>query len=234
MKCSNSTEGPFRVGTNMPNPEKLPTAEQLVGVIKRLIEGNDLRAHHGEDLIGVLMKCGAFHDTDPDIDPHTGDTPGMMALVHAVEAHVTTTYWQRHPPSGSVSPKPEMKSAFLMHQGKPWLRYSWPEGTNPPCFQCGVTVFHPSMDGPLVCPSCDMGKTWMSFRARERFERSSVLKIRLAQTEEDQARVREVGGDPFPSTVPNLAGEMAWLKAVEADEARAISEITEEVPKEDA
>jgi hypothetical protein len=38
--------------------------EILVGVIARLIYENDLLKAHGEDTIGVLMKCGVFHDTD--------------------------------------------------------------------------------------------------------------------------------------------------------------------------
>lgn len=35
--------------------------EHLLGVLKRLIDENMLRERHGEDTIGVLMKCGAFH-----------------------------------------------------------------------------------------------------------------------------------------------------------------------------
>lgn len=212
--------------------EILPTAEQLVGVIKRLIEGNDLRAHHGEDLIGVLMKCGAFHDTDPDRDPRKGDSPGLMALVHALDRCELTTYWQRHP--DPVTAPVVMQHAFLCHQGRPWLRFSWPEGTDPPCFQCGQTVTRASGDGPLVCLSCSMGTHQGSMRMRERASRSSVLRIRLAQTDEDRARVREVGGDPEPTTVPDLAGELAWQRADEEDQAHFLDLITDDTAKDDA
>lgn len=35
--------------------------EALIDVLARLIVRNDLHLQHGEDTIGVLMKCGAFH-----------------------------------------------------------------------------------------------------------------------------------------------------------------------------
>jgi hypothetical protein len=38
------------------------TVEQLIGVLRRLIDDNRLRERHGEDTVGVLMKCGAFHE----------------------------------------------------------------------------------------------------------------------------------------------------------------------------
>jgi hypothetical protein len=41
------------------------TVDQLIGVLRRLICDNNLHARHGEDTIGVLMKCGAFHEA-PD------------------------------------------------------------------------------------------------------------------------------------------------------------------------
>jgi hypothetical protein len=41
------------------------TAEDnLVRVLRRVIDENKLREAHGEDTLGVLMKCGAFHDTE--------------------------------------------------------------------------------------------------------------------------------------------------------------------------
>ena len=36
------------------------TEEQLVPILSALIDENKLRENHGEDTIGVLMKCGAF------------------------------------------------------------------------------------------------------------------------------------------------------------------------------
>ena len=36
----------------------------LVPVIAALIEENNLCKQHGEDTIGVLMKCGAFQHVD--------------------------------------------------------------------------------------------------------------------------------------------------------------------------
>jgi hypothetical protein len=36
------------------------TVEQLIEVLRLLIDENKLREGHGEDTIGVLMKCGAF------------------------------------------------------------------------------------------------------------------------------------------------------------------------------
>jgi len=38
------------------------TPDQLVGVIRRLIDAYELRKRTGEDTIGVLLKCGAFHE----------------------------------------------------------------------------------------------------------------------------------------------------------------------------
>lgn len=38
--------------------------EDLVRVLRRVLDENKLREAHGEDTIGVLMKCGAFHDTE--------------------------------------------------------------------------------------------------------------------------------------------------------------------------
>jgi hypothetical protein len=36
----------------------------LVRVLRRVLDDNTLREAHGEDTLGVLMKCGAFHDTE--------------------------------------------------------------------------------------------------------------------------------------------------------------------------
>ena len=38
--------------------------EDLVRVLRRVLDDNKLREAHGEDTLGVLMKCGAFHDTE--------------------------------------------------------------------------------------------------------------------------------------------------------------------------
>jgi hypothetical protein len=43
----------------------------------------------------------------------------------------------------------------------------------PPCLYCGTPVTRPSMDGPLVCGPCDMGRNadgskWTGAQARER------------------------------------------------------------------
>lgn len=38
------------------------TSEALVRVLRRVIDANKLREAHGEDTIGVLMKCGAFDE----------------------------------------------------------------------------------------------------------------------------------------------------------------------------
>ena len=38
--------------------------EDLVRVLRRVLDENKLREAHGEDTLGVLMKCGAFHDTE--------------------------------------------------------------------------------------------------------------------------------------------------------------------------
>lgn len=40
------------------------TPDQLIGVLRRIIADNHLRERHGEDTIGVLMKCGAFRESD--------------------------------------------------------------------------------------------------------------------------------------------------------------------------
>lgn len=44
----------------------------------------------------------------------------------------------------------------------------------PPCLYCGEPVERPSMDGPLVCASCDCGRnkdgtSWTSEQAKERY-----------------------------------------------------------------
>ena len=40
--------------------------ELLVKVIRRLFDGNNLKRLNREDTIGVLMRCGAFHDLGLD------------------------------------------------------------------------------------------------------------------------------------------------------------------------
>jgi len=46
-------------------PTLTRTAEDdLVRVLRRVLDENKLREAHGEDTLGVLMKCGAFHDTE--------------------------------------------------------------------------------------------------------------------------------------------------------------------------
>lgn len=47
----------------------------LVAVIAALINDNQLREKHGEDTMGVLMKCGAFR------------TVNVVELARAVDAH---------------------------------------------------------------------------------------------------------------------------------------------------
>lgn len=113
-----------------------------------------------------------------------------------------------------------MPTAIVNHKGKPWLLVHWPEGTFPPCLWCGNPVDRPSADGPLVCPLCDMGAgsgpdgraTWMEVSARRRRCREAVFNIRVAQTESDKARIREVGGDPEPTSAPDLAVEQEWVR----------------------
>ena len=44
------------------------TDEQLIGVLARLIQTNDLHRWNREDTIGILMRCGAFHEGGEDPD----------------------------------------------------------------------------------------------------------------------------------------------------------------------
>jgi hypothetical protein len=44
----------------------VPMDMRLVGVLKRVLAENKLRELHGEDTIGVLMKCGAFHESQDE------------------------------------------------------------------------------------------------------------------------------------------------------------------------
>jgi len=72
------------------------TQDQLIAIIARLIEFGQLRERHGEDTIGVLMKCGAFHEfgtaKGPPFSPvHRGGSSGdpddpLVDLAAAVEA----------------------------------------------------------------------------------------------------------------------------------------------------
>ena len=50
--------------------------EDLVRVLRRVLDENKLREAHGEDTIGVLMKCGAFYDTE---------VAALAARIEAVE-----------------------------------------------------------------------------------------------------------------------------------------------------
>lgn len=57
----------------------------------------------------------------------------------------------------------------------------------PPCLFCGEAVTQPSMDGPLVCGSCDCGRNrdgskWTNAQADERWKhrRAQVAKYREA------------------------------------------------------
>jgi hypothetical protein len=58
----------------------------------------------------------------------------------------------------------------------------------PPCLYCGTPVTRPSMDGPLVCGPCDMGRNadgskWTGEQARERrsYFRTKINEYRAAQ-----------------------------------------------------
>jgi hypothetical protein len=123
-----------------------------------------------------------------------------------------------------------MNRALLMHRGRPWLRFSWPEGEHPPCLWCGESVVEPSMDGPLVCGRCDAGfgsgddgkMTSYEHRYRQEHIRRAVAEIRLAQTDEDRAAIQEAGGDPEPATAPPLAIEAAWLERVKEADAETL------------
>ncbi len=52
--------------------------QQLVRVMARLIRDNDLHKRHGEDTIGILVKCGAFHE-------NRGDEHFIVELAHAID-----------------------------------------------------------------------------------------------------------------------------------------------------
>jgi len=45
----------------LPKPQR-PTVEDLTRTLARVIYENDLGGKHGEDTIGVLMRCGAFKE----------------------------------------------------------------------------------------------------------------------------------------------------------------------------
>jgi hypothetical protein len=45
---------------------------------------------------------------------------------------------------------------------------------------------------------------------RRRRLRRAVLDIRVAQTDADKARIRELGGDPDPFSAPDIIVEQAW------------------------
>ena len=55
LDCEDGTVGPAHART---------AEEDLVRVLRRVLDDNTLREAHGEDTLGVLMKCGAFHDTE--------------------------------------------------------------------------------------------------------------------------------------------------------------------------
>jgi hypothetical protein len=51
-------------GVVPPSTPVLTAEDNLVRVLRRVLDENKLREAHGEDTLGVLMKCGAFHDTE--------------------------------------------------------------------------------------------------------------------------------------------------------------------------
>jgi hypothetical protein len=62
----------------------------------------------------------------------------------------------------------------------------------PPCLFCGEPVVHPSMDGPLVCGSCDCGRNrdgskWTEAQAEERWahRKAQVAKYRAAAAKKE-------------------------------------------------
>lgn len=52
-------------------------------------------------------------------------------------------------------PEPDEERAYIIGAVPPQVRVVI-KGV-PPCLWCGEPVYHLSMDGPLVCGSCDMG-----------------------------------------------------------------------------
>lgn len=80
---------------------------------------------------------------------------------------------------------------YRIHQneaftGKPDLIVEY-DG-DPPCLYCNEPVTSPSMDGPLVCPWCDMGKnkdgtkwTWQENKARHDNFAKRIQEIRANQ-----------------------------------------------------
>lgn len=108
-----------------------------------------------------------------------------------------------------------MNRALLMHRGRPWLRFSWPEGEHPPCLWCGRcdAGFGSGDDGKM---------TSYEHRYRQEHIRRAVAEIRLAQTDEDRAAIQEAGGDPEPATAPPLAIEAAWLERVKEADAETL------------
>ena len=93
---------------------------------------------------------------------------------------------QRDTPFGKWPPLPdETRSYYITRSllGMPPMRVDY-TGT-PPCLWCGEPVWSPSMDGPLVCPPCDMNPP-----TRENQERFRANLKRIA--EEDWNRT----GDP--------------------------------------
>jgi hypothetical protein len=57
--------------------EERAAEDNLVRVLRRVLDENKLREAHGEDTLGVLMKCGAFHDTE---------VAALAARIDALEA----------------------------------------------------------------------------------------------------------------------------------------------------
>ncbi len=78
-----------------------------------------------------------------------------------------TTYWIRR----DISGQPPLR---VDHEGPP------------PCLWCGEPVLSPSMDGPLVCGLCDMGRLgehWMNYSARKQHLRYCIDHIIATQPE---------------------------------------------------
>jgi hypothetical protein len=79
-----------------------------------------------------------------------------------------------------ISPKPDEERSYMIGTFNPiHVRI---KGI-PPCLWCGEPVTDPSMDGPLVCPWCDMGKNrdgtpWSAkdhFRLSEHFNKMVTI-----------------------------------------------------------
>lgn len=95
---------------------------------------------------------------DIAITPHEMTTKADGSIEGSTEGWVAYSYNSAEPPKPEVlSPLGEGENYYFIGGGfKP--RIALKIAGIPPCFWCGVPVTRPSMDGPLVCPMCDMGK----------------------------------------------------------------------------